>query len=44
MNLPREKFNIEEDIFAAVNHIQIVGSQHNLSYRIRIRTHDDDWK
>lgn len=42
MYLPRKKFNIEENIFATVNHIQIVGSQHNLTYRVRIRAHNDD--
>lgn len=43
VNLPRKKLNIEEDIFATVNHIQVVGSQHNFAYRIRICTHNDDW-
>lgn len=42
VELPRKKFNIKEDIFATVNHIQIVGGQHNLAYRIWIRTHNDD--
>lgn len=43
-HLPREQFNVEENVFATVNHIQIVGSQHDFPYRIRICAHYDNWK
>lgn len=44
INLPLEKLDVEENIFATVHHVEFLCGEHDLSNGRRIRTHHDDWK